>query len=570
MTSRSYGRARLIQVADDTEGFSLKKQCCVDVSISGDQQFVCCTDVSGTEVYKFPICSTCGVAISSKTFALGWKDCWTNYNDSVILSFGSSKEMREFVTAFNLCQSIKPSCQSPAETQNEDNCLSTFDARTEKASASQYFQFYGYLAQQQNMMQDYVRTSTYQRAMHANSRDFKDKVVLDVGAGSGILSFFAVQAGARKVYAVEASSMAIHCAELVRTNGLSDKIVVVAGRIEEVEIPEQVDIIISEPMGYMLVNERMLESYIYARKFLKPHGRMFPTTASLHLALFNDEALFIEQNAKANFWCQDSFHGVNLSHLRPQALTETLKQPVVDTWHVNSLMTGSVKWCINFEKDSEQSLHTINIPFDFVATKAGYVHGIAFWFDVAFVGSSETVWLSTAPTEPLTHWYQVRCLFDRPLMVFIGQHIRGDVSMVANERQSYDVELYADASGQISKNSLDLKNPLFRYTGAAVLPPSGSNNESPSDALLQTSGHVGDPMDVQMPVGSGMNGLVSSYNGAGPVSGTPQMFAQNVNMVVNGNIHSHGHAPNTDIIDMIAQSHAQLGAQSFQKERLES
>lgn len=71
-------------------------------------------------------------------------------------------------------------------------------------------QFYGYLSQQQNMLQDYVRTSTYQRAVLANSDDFKDKVVLDVGAGSGILSFFSVQAGAKRVYAVEASSMAQH------------------------------------------------------------------------------------------------------------------------------------------------------------------------------------------------------------------------------------------------------------------------------------------------------------------------------------------------------------------------
>ena len=38
------------------------------------------------------------------------------------------------------------------------------------------FQFYGYLSQQQNMMQDYIRTSTYQRAMLSNVNDFLDKV----------------------------------------------------------------------------------------------------------------------------------------------------------------------------------------------------------------------------------------------------------------------------------------------------------------------------------------------------------------------------------------------------------
>ncbi len=87
---------------------------------------------------------------------------------------------------------------------------SKFDARTDSTSATQYFQFYALLSQQQNMMQDYIRTATYQKAILDNSVDFEGKVVLDVGAGSGILSFFAVHAGASKVYAVEASSMAQH------------------------------------------------------------------------------------------------------------------------------------------------------------------------------------------------------------------------------------------------------------------------------------------------------------------------------------------------------------------------
>ena len=59
---------------------------------------------------------------------------------------------------------------------------------------------------------------------------------------------------------------------LVEANKLSDRITILAGKIEELQVPEQVDIIISEPMGYMLFNERMLESYLHAKKFLKPGG----------------------------------------------------------------------------------------------------------------------------------------------------------------------------------------------------------------------------------------------------------------------------------------------------------
>lgn len=172
---------------------------------------------------------------------------------------------------------------------------SIFTLRTDEASATQYFQFYGYLSQQQNMMQDYIRTSTYQRAILSNAEDFRGKVVLDVGAGSGILSFFAAQAGARKVYAVEASSMAKHAQELVNSNKLADRITVIPGKIEEIQLPEQVDIIISEPMGYMLFNERMLETYLHAKKWLAPNGNMFPTRGDLHVAPFSDAQLYTEQ-----------------------------------------------------------------------------------------------------------------------------------------------------------------------------------------------------------------------------------------------------------------------------------
>lgn len=72
-------------------------------------------------------------------------------------------------------------------------------------------------------------------------------------------------------------------------NNLQSKIQVIAGKIEEIDLPEKVDIIISEPMGYMLYNERMLETYLHAKKWLKPLGTYCVTVLilSLHFCCFS-------------------------------------------------------------------------------------------------------------------------------------------------------------------------------------------------------------------------------------------------------------------------------------------
>jgi predicted RNA methylase len=57
------------------------------------------------------------------------------------------------------------------------------------------------------MLKDEVRTNAFRDAIEGNPDAFKDKIVLDVGAGTGILSIFAARAGAKHVYAVEASDI---------------------------------------------------------------------------------------------------------------------------------------------------------------------------------------------------------------------------------------------------------------------------------------------------------------------------------------------------------------------------
>ena len=71
--------------------------------------------------------------------------------------------------------------------------------------------------------------------------------VLDIGCGTGILSFFAAKAGASHVYGVDCADIINYATEIVRQNGFADRITLIKGKVEEIELPvPQVDIIISE------------------------------------------------------------------------------------------------------------------------------------------------------------------------------------------------------------------------------------------------------------------------------------------------------------------------------------
>lgn len=187
-----------------------------------------------------------------------------------------------------------------------------------------YFGSYSHFYIHEEMLKDEIRTNAYRNAIEGNPHDFKDKIVLDIGAGTGILSIFAARAGAKHVYAIENAEIAYFAREIIKKNGLEDKITVLKGKMEEIELPvKEVDIIISEWMGYFLLYESMLDSVLWARdKYLKKDGgKMLPDRAQIYIAAIEDEQY---KRSKQSFW--RNVYDVDMS-----AMTNVvLKEPCID------------------------------------------------------------------------------------------------------------------------------------------------------------------------------------------------------------------------------------------------
>jgi len=352
----------------------------------------------------------------------------------------------------------------------------------ETNSVQSYFQYYGKLTNQQNMLQDTVRTSLYRQAIVANPSDFRGAKVMDIGAGSGILSFFSAQAGAATVYAVEASSAALTVQRLADTNRANlgnAEIRVVNKPLENIgdEVEGKVDILVSEPIGTFLFNERMIESYLCARdRFLKPGGKMFPNIGDLMIAPFSDSVLYSEIQQKNAFWKNSSFFGLDLHAAAETSLHEHFVQPVVDYINPDCIMADYLPTRFDFSTCSVESLKNIEIPFQFEIRQPCLIHGIAGWFDAIFEGSDAAITLSTAPWCPGTHWYQIRFMLEKPLAVNAGQILEGKLLMEANTVQSYYISIESRIQGtNITSNvkGIDLKDPDYRFfsSPASYCPP---------------------------------------------------------------------------------------------------
>jgi protein arginine N-methyltransferase 1 len=142
------------------------------------------------------------------------------------------------------------------------------------------------------MLHDDRRTSDYVAALQKAVRP--EDIVLDIGTGSGVLAIAAARAGARHVYAVEASDIADVAERVFAANGVQDRVTLIRGWSREVELPEPADVLVAEVIGNEPLEEEILETTLDARsRLLKPDGRLIPHTLELvarPLLIPDDEA----------------------------------------------------------------------------------------------------------------------------------------------------------------------------------------------------------------------------------------------------------------------------------------
>ncbi|XP_023666616.1 protein arginine N-methyltransferase 8-B isoform X4 [Paramormyrops kingsleyae] len=319
----------------------------------------------------------------------------------------------------------------------------------EMTSRDYYFDSYAHFGIHEEMLKDEVRTLTYRNSMYHNKHVFKDKIVLDVGSGTGILSMFAAKAGARHVYGIECSSISEYSEKIIKSNHLDNVITIFKGKVEEVELPvEKVDIIISEWMGYCLFYESMLNTVIFARdKWLKPGGLIFPDRASLYVVAIEDRQY---KDFKIHWW--ENVYGFDMSCIRNIAI----KEPLVDVVDPKQVVTNS---CLIKEVD----IYTVKAEdlsftsaFCLQIQRNDYIHALVTYFNIEFTKCHKKTGFSTAPDAPYTHWKQTVFYLEEYLTVRRGEEIIGSIAVKPNEKNVRDLDFTfeLDFKGQLCEAAI--------------------------------------------------------------------------------------------------------------------
>jgi protein arginine N-methyltransferase 1 len=273
------------------------------------------------------------------------------------------------------------------------------------------------------MLADKARVAAFGRAIAATVKP--GDVVVDIGTGTGILAFFAVQAGARRVYALEWGPILDVARRTARENGYDDRIRFVSGHSMEADLPERVDILVTEIVGCLAFDEGITAVVEDARRrFLKPNGKIIPQRLALKAL-----PLGFLQRHPFEFLHYD-FFDLNFGHLRNLAANTAFGLKRYDLEHVRFLAACQDVMEIDL-RDCTAVTYPLSVSTRFEVSTDGLFHGVVVFPEVVL---TEEIGIRLLEGETLvpTHWEFTFFPNRKPLQLRVGDRLCFTLTVTAD------------------------------------------------------------------------------------------------------------------------------------------
>ncbi len=281
-----------------------------------------------------------------------------------------------------------------------------------------------------SMLQDTARMDSFRRAINATVKP--GDVVVDIGCGSGVLSFMACEAGARKVYAIDGGPVIEVAREIAIDNGFDDRIEFLRGWSLEVGLPERADVLISETIGNTGFDEGIIAwSFDARQRLLRPGADIIPKRVRMWVAAAQAD----EDHALVSDW---------LAPELPYNYAAAYRRAAKTLWFAdftpNNLL-GQPELAADVDLQTAPnepiiSAGTLQIDRD------GELHGMACWFDSMLCAG---VTADNMPPREDTSWSHGFLPLAESLEVSAGDRFSWEVSVsAAGEQWTWQLDRIED------------------------------------------------------------------------------------------------------------------------------
>jgi type I protein arginine methyltransferase len=314
----------------------------------------------------------------------------------------------------------------------------------------------------------------YRAAIHQRVKP--GDVVLDLGAGTGILSFHACQAGASRVYAVEHGDVANLIPQIAADNGMDNRILVRKGWSLDLDLPERADVVIASMLDSFGINTNMLESVQDAcNRLLKPGGILIPATVCLSYC-----PVEIPEWYRTNIDC---WNAPRFGFRMQAARVVATNQPSAMKIRKEALLATS----LSFDEIDLMQIESTSVSAkgSFLVSRPGVFHALAGWFDTTM---AEGIRCGNSPLDgSRLPWANMIFPVERAVDVNEGDRIEASLRAVTIPRGMVWVwdarvldcagELKADFHHSSFHGEMTSKDDLTRV-GSSFIPVSSERNKA--------------------------------------------------------------------------------------------